>query len=124
MEASDFAPSAGDETMRMQVDNIGFMLERLGRDCDDLQFLRELTQNSIEAEATTIQWDYDWATYAATGTYKLACIDNGSGMTPEDMRRYINHLSASGQRQALDANYGVGAKVAAATRNPAGMMYQ
>ena len=26
----------------MGVENIGFMLERLGRDCDDLQFLREL----------------------------------------------------------------------------------
>lgn len=124
MDASDFPPSTGDETMRMQVDNIGFMLERLGRDCDDLQFLRELTQNALEAGSTKIQWDYDWTSFAATDTYKLACIDNGSGMTPEEMRRYINHLSASGQRQALDANYGVGAKVAAATRNPAGMMYQ
>src|SRR3954470_16527412 len=109
MEAS--ALSASDETMRMEIDDIGFVLERLGRDCDDLQFLRELTQNSIEAGATRIEWDYDWAAYPPTGTYKLTCIDNGRGMTPQDMRQYINHLSSSGQVQALDANYGVGAKV-------------
>lgn len=114
----------GDETMRMEVDNIGFMLERLGRDCDDLQFLRELTQNSLEAGATRIQWDFDPHIFAATGVQKLSCIDDGCGMTPDEMRHYINRLSASGQRQALDANYGVGAKVAAATRNPAGVIYQ
>jgi len=114
----------GDETVRMEVDKIGFLLERMGRDCDDLQFLRELTQNSLEAGATRIQWDVDPHTLAATGVQKLCCIDNGGGMTPEEMRRFINRLSASGQRQAIDANYGVGAKVAAATRNPAGVIYQ
>lgn len=112
------------ETVRMEVENIGFMLERLGRDCDDLQFLRELTQNAWEAGATRIHWDLDPQVFAATGVQKLCCIDNGCGMTPEEMRHYINRLSSSGQRQALDANYGVGAKVAAATRNPAGLIYQ
>lgn len=114
----------GDETVRMEVDKIGFLLERMGRDCDDLQFLRELTQNSLEAGATRVQWDVDLHILGATGVQKLCCIDNGCGMTPEEMRRFINRLSASGQRQAIDANYGVGAKVAAATRNPAGVIYQ
>ena len=46
-------PSAEPEqTMNMGVANIGFMLERLGADCDDLQYLRELTKNSLEADAT------------------------------------------------------------------------
>jgi Histidine kinase-, DNA gyrase B-, and HSP90-like ATPase len=116
--------ATGDETMRMEVDKIGFLLERMGRDCDDLQFLRELTQNAIEAGATRIHWDFDPYTFDATGVQKLCCIDDGCGMTPEEMRQYINRLSASGQRQALDANYGVGAKVATATRNPTGVIYQ
>lgn len=108
----------------MGVANIGFMLERLGADCDDLQYLRELTKNSLEADATQIVWDVDWLLYEATGVYKLCCIDNGRGMSGADMVQHINNLSSSGGIQAMDANYGVGAKISAATRNPAGVLYQ
>src|SRR5262249_45950848 len=61
------------ETLPLSVDNIGFMLDRLGRDCAPLQFLRELTQNSIEAILRTpsrtgeIRWDVDWNRYDLTG---------------------------------------------------------
>jgi len=117
-------PVEPDQTMTMGVANIGFMLERLGADCDDLQYLRELTKNSLEAGATTVVWDADWLLFEATGTYKLCCIDNGSGMSAREAVQHINNLSSSGGRQAMDANYGVGAKISAATRNPAGVLYQ
>jgi hypothetical protein len=39
------------------------------------------------------------------------------------MIEYINHLSASGNGQSHFANFGVGAKIAAATRNHAGLEY-
>ena len=39
------------------------------------------------------------------------------------MRQYINQLSSSSSIQSSDGNYGVGAKVAAATRNHAGLIY-
>ncbi len=112
------------KTWTMQVENIGFLLERLGRDCDDLQYLRELTQNALQAGAKKIVWDVDWTIWEATGIYKLCIIDDGCGMTAEEMLRYINHLSSSTHVQAHDGNYGVGAKVAAATRNPAGVIFQ
>lgn len=115
---------AVEKTLPMGVANIGFMLERLGRDCDDLQFLRELTQNALQAGAKTIVWDADWTIWQATGGYKLCVVDDGCGMTAEEMLRYINHLSSSTHLQAHDGNFGVGAKVAAATRNPAGVIYQ
>jgi Histidine kinase-, DNA gyrase B-, and HSP90-like ATPase len=115
-----------DSTLPMGIANIGFMLDRLGRDCDDLQFLREITENALQAGATTIVWDVDWKTWELSGgtLYKLCCIDNGSGMTGEEMLEYINQLSSSTHEQTFDGNYGVGAKVAAATRNPAGLIYQ
>ncbi|MBS1882104.1 MAG: ATP-binding protein [Actinobacteria bacterium] len=118
---------AGTErTLPMGVDNIGFMLERLGSDCDDLQFLRELTKNSIDAESSQIIWDVDWNLWEASEgrLYKLCCIDNGRGMDGNEMIRYINQLSSSIHSQSHDGNYGVGAKIAAATRNPAGLIYQ
>src|SRR4030067_1091327 len=97
------------------LEQTGFLLDRMAKDCSDLQFLRELTQNSIEAILRTpkksgeIVWDVDWTTYDLTGIYKLCVTDNGDGMTGEDMLRYINHLSSSGVVQAHNANYGVGA---------------
>jgi len=44
-------------------------------------------------------------------------------MTGEEMRQYINQLSSSSSAQSREGNYGVGAKVAAATRNHAGLIY-
>lgn len=115
-----------DATLEMSVDNITFMLERLSRDCDDLQFMRELTQNSIEAQATQIIWDIDWNIWELRDhkVYKLCIIDDGHGMTGDEMRLYINHLSSSKHEQSIEGNFGVGAKVAAATRNPEGLIYQ
>jgi len=120
------ASEAVEQTLRMGVENIGFMLERLGKDCDDLQFMRELTENAIEAGATEIVWDVDWQLWELSEgqLYKLCVIDNGCGMTGEEMRFYINNLSSSMHEQAMDKNFGVGAKVAAATRNPEGLIYQ
>jgi hypothetical protein len=113
----------------MTVKNMGFMLDRLGQDCSPLQFLRELTQNAIEAiEATKepsgeIVWDVDWNRHALTDTFKVAVIDTGMGMTGDEMVEYINALSSSMYQQSTTGNFGVGAKIAAATRNHAGMIY-
>ena len=38
-----------ENTLPMTVENMTFMLDRLGQDCAPLQFVRELTQNAIEA---------------------------------------------------------------------------
>ena len=38
-----------ERTLPMTVAGTGFLVDRLGQDCSPLQFLRELTQNSIEA---------------------------------------------------------------------------
>ena len=93
------------------------------------QFLRELTQNAIEAtlelpeKRGEIVWDVDWNRQTLTGIYKLTAIDTGIGMTGEEMLEYINKLSSSMRQQSVTGNYGVGAKIAAAPRNHAGMLY-
>ena len=117
--------------LAMQVHNTGFLLDRLGQDCHPLQFLRELTQNSIEAikrqgvPQGTVLWDVDWLSYElGDGVFKLSITDNGDGMTGPEMIKFINHLSSSGGVQSMTSNYGVGAKIATATRNPHGVLYQ
>lgn len=119
------------QTSLLTIDNMGFMLDRLGRDCAPLQFLRELTQNSIEAilklpeKQGEIRWDVDWTQFdlRRDGIYKLAVIDTGIGMTGPEMVKYINQLSSSSNQQSHEGNFGVGAKIAAATRNHTGLIY-
>ncbi len=106
----------------------GIPVDRLGQDCHPLQFLRELTQNSIQAIQRTgnpgeIIWDCDWNTFDLQGVKKLCIIDTGDGMTGPEMVEHINALSSSGEEQSFIGNYGLGAKIAGATRNHAGMVY-
>ena len=118
-----------DRTLPMTVQDMGFLLDRLGADCAPLQFIRELTVNAAEAIQSLsnpvgdIYWDYDHTRYALEKVYKLCIIDTGIGMTGPEMVQYINKLSSSGRTQSVDGNYGVGAKISAATRNPAGVVY-
>lgn len=113
----------------MQVGNTSFMLDRLGEDCSPLQFLRELTQNAIEAiqrlpeKVGDVIWDVDWNNQTLTGAFRLCVMDNGIGMTGEEMMQYINALSSSVNVLSSTGNYGVGAKIAAAPRNRAGLIY-
>jgi hypothetical protein len=45
-------------------------------------------------------------------------------MRPDQLGRYINQLASSGRVQSHTANFGVGAKVAAGSRNPHGLEYR
>jgi hypothetical protein len=126
MPSQQFA--GGHRLLAMIVNNVGFLLDRLGQDCHPIQFIRELTKNSMEAiertgEPGTIVWDYERVAFELEGLRKLCIIDTGDGMTGEEMVRFINQLSSSASKQSLQGNYGVGAKIAAATRNPAGVSY-
>lgn len=123
--------TTAENTLLLRVHDVGFLLDRLGEDCHPLQFLRELTQNAVEAILKTpeqsgqVVWDVDWLSLdlGDHSAFKLSITDTGCGMTGEEMSQYINQLSSSSSIQSSEGNYGVGAKVAAATRNHAGLIY-
>jgi hypothetical protein len=116
--------------MSVSSQGIGFMLDRMGNDCGPLQYIRELTQNSIEALsrhklAGEVVWDADDFVFSTqNGLMKLCITDNGVGMDKYELEMFINQLSSSGGVQSMEGNYGLGAKIAAATRNHTGVMYQ
>lgn len=115
------------DILPMTVANMTFLVNRLGEDCAPLQFVRELTQNALDALGGldgSVCWDVDWPLFQHTGYRKLACIDTGQGMTGEQMVLFINELSSSIHQQSASGNYGVGAKIAAAPRNPHGLVYK
>src|SRR5829696_2289018 len=127
MTAVDTAPLR--DTLPMSVANMTFLVNKLGDDCAPLQYVREITQNAIEAigqrkaEGGEIIWDVNWTHFDLDGVYKLCCIDTGVGMTGPEMVKFINELSSSINEQSTTGNFGVGAKIAAAPLNPHGLIY-
>lgn len=122
-------------TRAMRVANIAFLLDRLAADTPPNQQIRELTQNAIEAiqrrqkrdsSDGVIRWDVDWDHLKRTGTFKLSIVDNGDGMSPDQMLEYLNSLAVQGasQSQGISENFGVGAKITALHRNSYGLVYQ
>jgi hypothetical protein len=116
------------DTLPMEVADMTFLVNRLGEDCAPLQYVRELTQNAIEAlvhlgGTGEVIWDVSWSYYDLAGVFKLSCIDTGVGMTGPEMVQYINKLSSSAHEQSAGGNFGVGAKIAAAPINPHGLVY-
>jgi len=131
--AGDGQVASPDGWHELAVANPTFLLERLGSECTDLQGLRELTVNGLDAIAALgadangrVVWDLDWERFDASGGHvrKLSVIDTGTGMTAAQLRYYINQLAASGREQSSRGNFGVGAKVAVGSRNPHGLEYR
>ncbi len=119
------------DLLPMSVRDMAFFIDKLNEDCSPLQFLRELTKNSIEAIQNLdelvgeVRWDLDWNRHLVTdgAVAKLCVIDTGIGMTGEEMVTYINQLSSSIHKQSVTGNFGVGAKISAAPLNPEGLVY-
>jgi hypothetical protein len=131
--AAEAPVAAVDGWHELAVANPTFLLERLGGECTDLQGLRELTVNGLDAIAALgadrpgrVVWDLDWERFDGSGggVRKLSVIDTGTGMTAGQLRHYINQLAASSREQSPTGNFGVGAKVAAGSRNPHGLEYR
>ena len=94
----------------MEVAQTSFLVDRLGTDCGP-EFLRELTQNSIEASVRVGERSLViWHGQQVGASRKLTITDTGDGMTGEELERHINRLSASGTKQDLAGNFGVGAE--------------
>jgi hypothetical protein len=113
----------------MDVKDTRFLVDKMGGDCRPLQYLRELTENGVQAvEARGIDGLVTWCQHPESlrrwGVPKLCCIDTGSGMNPEEMRQSIGRLSSSGRIQANDQNFGVGAKISLLAANQVGAEYE
>ena len=111
------------------------LVELLGRDCVPTQFVREFFKNSLEAILRVqnadninnfegkILVDFDPVIHERNGLFKMSFVDNGDGMTDDEMRMHLNRLSSSGH-QNMEKNYGIGAKISALTRNHFGIVYK
>jgi hypothetical protein len=69
--------AAQGDLLPMSFDKMGFLIDKLFDDCAPLQFVRELTKNSVESIARLpnstgeIRWDVDWKRFDLTNEQEM-----------------------------------------------------
>lgn len=114
----------------LQDANPTHYLKRVDRDTPPLQFVRELVQNGIEAEATSIilqplELQLDTENGEGITVEKFMVMDNGEGMTPEKMFNNLAKMNSSSKSSNSEhhENFGIGAKITTAMWNPHGVVF-
>ena len=114
-------------TSPIKAGSLSFAIDKFSDDCLPLQYLRELTQNSIEAipegKQGNVKWSYDPNWKDKNGSLKLCIVDDGIGMTGRDVSKYINTMWESGKGLGRTENFGMGVKYSAGPKNPLGIEY-
>src|SRR5258705_10129516 len=98
---------------------LSFFIQREGEALPDNQYIRELTLNGFEADATSVWIDHITEEY--TGRLLFRITDNGHGMSEESLRQHIKSLFHSGKQ--LGQNHGMVARIATLARNPVGVTW-
>ncbi|MCK5883897.1 MAG: hypothetical protein KAG61_09425 [Bacteriovoracaceae bacterium] len=120
------------QMQEIKAENPSTLVNIMGTECPPLQFLREYTVNSIEAikranaKKGVILWGIDPYYLAKDKVEKLCIVDNGDGMTLDEMIHQVATLGVEGANKTHgeDANFGVGGKISAFKNNPEGMVYK
>ena len=107
----------------MSVSGVRFLVERAYRESGELQYLRELLINGLEAGASRFEFGPEWNAVEREGVYRLMAADDGKGMNPAEMLKFLNTFGGGG-KPIGDAheNYGVGAKTSLLPWNETGMV--
>lgn len=116
----------------LKVENVSRLLNIMANGVSPDQFARELTMNSIEAisrakvKKGTIHWGIDPIYKREHDVEKLMIVDNGDGMTPEEMESHLGTLAVEGgnKNHGEAGNFGVGGKISSLKQNPYGVVYK
>ena len=110
----------------IEIDDVGFMVAASIDRCPKTMMLRELVTNAVESAALAPEGRRRVvirpASVGGMPGRKLQIFNTGPGMTGDELLSICN-LAASRKTKGLDANFGIGAKVASLPSNPAGMCY-
>jgi len=107
----------------MGVGGVQHLIERAYREGSELQYVRELFKNALEAGATRIEFGPEWQAVEELGVYRLLVADDGKGMGPDELLKFLNTFGGGG-KPIGDAheNFGVGAKTSLLPWNHEGVV--
>ena len=98
--------------------------------CEKDQFLREFWKNGEQAilrymkKNPTHKGKIKVCYRDIGGVKKLCIIDNGVGMTANQLEEYIRDMACSHEEETDHPNFGVGSKISAAPLNHFGIVYE
>ena len=98
-------------------------VNRMFEACGNYQWAREFLNNSIEANATKVEFGIEWQAVEKLGVYRRTISDNGIGMSREELLSFFSTLGEGAKRiGGVHDNFGVGAKIASLPWNSEGVV--
>ena len=109
--------------MKLSITGACHFVNRMFEACGTFQWAREFLMNSLEANATRVEFGIEWQAVQKSGIYRRTIIDNADGMDGEELIRFFSTLGAGGKKiGGIHENFGVGAKIASLPWNPEGVV--
>ncbi|MBK8324488.1 MAG: ATP-binding protein [Betaproteobacteria bacterium] len=109
--------------MKVEITGASHFITRMFEACGPYQWAREFLKNSLEANATQVEFGIEWQAVERFGVYRRTVIDNGSGMSRDELLKFFSTLGEGAKKiGGVHDNFGVGAKIAALPWNPNGVV--
>src|SRR6266705_3265961 len=109
--------------VKVGITGASHFVNRLFEACGPYQWAREFLRNSLEAGATQIEFGIEWQAVDKLGKYRRTVIDNGSGMSRDELLTFFSTLGEGKKKiGGVHDNFGVGAKIASLPWNPEGVV--
>lgn len=115
-----------DQISPLKIGDTDFLVASTIERCPKVMMIRELVRNALEAaeKDASGQGLVEFSGHADPEGAKLAIWNNGPGMSAEDLYEMCDLASSIGKEKGLDANFGMGAKVASLPSNKLGLRYR
>ena len=109
--------------MKINIVGASTWVNRMFEACGNYQWAREFLRNALEADAKNIEFGIEWQAVASLGVYRRTIIDDGCGMSADELREFFSTLGAGAKKiGGVHDNFGVGAKIASLPWNPNGVV--
>jgi hypothetical protein len=109
--------------MKISIIGASNFVNRMFEACGTYQWAREFLKNSLEAQATKVEFGIEWQAVEKKGAYRRTVIDDGTGMDREELLTFFSTLGAGARKiGGIHENFGVGAKIASLPWNPEGVV--
>ena len=106
---------------KLSIVGASVFVNRMFEAFGDYEWAREFLKNSLEANATKVEFGIEWQAVEKLGVYRRTVIDNGIGMTRAELLRFFSTLGEGAKRiGGIHDNFGVGAKIAGFLGTPKG----
>jgi hypothetical protein len=111
------------KAIRVTDDSVAPLIDRAYRESGPSQYVRELVQNALEANATQVEIGPEWQAVERTGVWRFMIADNGRGMTAGQLEAYLGSFGSGGKDiGGLHENFGIGSKTSTLPWNYRGVV--